>query len=61
MKILEHISAVREVIRESEPNGKWRRALFRILVTCGICGLAFVIPRFAIFLNLIGGVAGASL
>lgn len=41
------------------PQG--RRAGIRITITLMICFLAYAIPRFAVFLNIIGAVAGTSL
>lgn len=42
---------------------KWRLRQFvcRFGVTIAICLSAFIIPRFAVFLNMIGAIAGTSL
>ncbi|KRX08332.1 hypothetical protein PPERSA_01793 [Pseudocohnilembus persalinus] len=60
-QIMEASSSIKNYIKRDTQNWKLRRFFFRCLITVFICISAFVIPRFAVFLNLIGSIAGTCL
>ncbi|EGR33226.1 transmembrane amino acid transporter protein, putative [Ichthyophthirius multifiliis] len=63
-EILERVGFIRVYInKEQDKAGQWkqRRVFFRITTSIIICLIAYSIPRFAIFLNMLGSVAGATL
>lgn len=57
-------TCVGKFINTVKDNGKQifvRRMIFRVFITLIVVAFAFLIPRFAIALNLFGSISGASL
>ncbi|KAL4441416.1 hypothetical protein ABPG74_013711 [Tetrahymena malaccensis] len=61
LQIIESSRLIKSIIKPQEKNYKMKRFFFRTFVTIIISSFAFLIPRFAIFLNLIGAFAGTAL
>jgi hypothetical protein len=59
--IFEKIWKFRTFIDKNRDGWETRRIIVRISITLVICFMAFAIPRFAVFLNMIGAVAGTAL
>jgi proton-coupled amino acid transporter len=59
--IMENSEIIKKFIQPQQDNWKMRRFLFRTCVTIVNCFIAFGVPRFAVFLNIIGGICGTSL
>jgi hypothetical protein len=59
--IFEKVWKFKLYINKNTEGWMKRRVIVRIGITIVICLLAFAIPRFAVFLNMVGAVAGTAL